>query len=88
MKASFFIKDIFNIPNTGPILAGLVKSGELSAGMKAEVAGQILIVKYIEQKNSQIELAIAEDRVGIIFEEADYELLKPYKNQEITFIKE
>jgi selenocysteine-specific translation elongation factor len=88
MKASFFIKDIFNIPSIGPILAGVVKSGELSVGMQARVAGKTLLVKALEQKNSKIDLAVAEDSVGVILEEADYDLLKPYIKQEIVFDNE
>lgn len=85
MKVNFFVEDIFNIANQGPVLAGVVKSGQLAIGMTTDLFGNRLMVKMIEKKNIKIELAATGDAVGVYLEGASYDLLKNHIKQEIIF---
>lgn len=67
----FSIDDIFEILGQGIVVTGRVLSGRVRPGMKADVLGQEVLLKKIETFKGTLELAEANEIVGLLLQGAN-----------------
>ena len=67
----FLIEDVFQILGKGIVVTGRVLSGRVRAGMRTNVLGQEVLLKKIETFKGTLELAQANEQVGLLLEGVD-----------------
>ncbi len=85
MEAVVCIQDVYNIKGTGLVPVGHVRLGMLRVGMKLNINGRIMTVKWIEMHHKKFQEAKAGDNIGFLLDNADGSLLSQFKNKNVTF---
>ena len=83
MECRFFIQDVFRITGIGAVPFGNVTRGTLRAGMWLNIGGRSMRLKSMEMRHRKIQEARTGDNVGLVLENADYNILKRHARQEV-----
>jgi translation elongation factor EF-1alpha len=91
MQATVQIQDVYKITGIGVVPVGVVSGGMLRIGMTLALDGRVLVLKSIEMHHESLVEARPGDAIGFSFVNlatSDFELLKKYKGQTVTFSDE
>ncbi|NIO44487.1 MAG: hypothetical protein GTN36_02945 [Candidatus Aenigmarchaeota archaeon] len=85
MRATVLIKDVFQMVGVGVVPVGIVTKGVLKQGMKTNIEGKIMTVKFIEKQHQQTKEAHEGEKIGFSLKNAKKSLLLKFREQEVTF---
>jgi len=87
MKATVFLKEVYNITGLGPVSVVEIRQGVLKEGMSLHVKNRKMTINTMELNKMKIKEA-SSGSVGLSLRGSDYKILKELRGQEVIFSDE
>jgi GTPase len=87
MKATVFVKEVYNITGIGPVPVVEIRQGVLKENMELHVKNRTMTIATMEMNKMKVKEA-SSGSVGLSLRGGNYTVLKELKGQEVIFSDE